>query len=344
MENYTPALGDELLYATRQLLDAWDRKASIIRTADRPGFHRFHAQARERLGQPDGVIFPVLDKVRAHIRENGATTAKSLGMPGKAAWGFGVGNWGSPNLGRVALEAMLLWGKLAIAHKPGGRKAYDFASRLLPAEIVNQPDPHPSGESYAEWRVLRRVAAAGLIWQGQSAAWMGPAVLLPQARHAAASRLLHRGELMPVRVEGVKLPFLARPEDWARYEAKGFGTDDRLRFIAPLDNLMWDRPQVSALFGFEYHWEVYDPPQKRQFGYYVLPILAGDELVGRVEPVFKKEDAAMRVKGIWWEEGAKTRKFSRGAMRQALEDYARFLVAKEYGVEAGAKDSIDAEV
>ena len=114
---------------------------------------------------------------------------------------------------------------------------------------------------------------------------------------------------------------------------------ERLRFIAPLDNLMWDRSLISALFGMDYHWEVYEPPQKRKFGYYVIPILAGDELVGRVEPFLKKGDEIMRVR-LWLEEGVKHRKIGSKAIRHALEEYTQFLGAKDYLLEAAAKENL----
>ena len=350
VKDYKPAICEKLLYKDRLLLDAWDRKMGIIRTTDWPLFRRFHAQTRKNLGGKDGEIFPVLDKIRALIRERGPVIAKEMNISGEADWWFGTGNWGSPNLGRVALEAMLLWGELVIAHKNNGRKAYDFAEKLLPKEIIKQGDPHKTEESYADWRVQRRVASAGLIQKGHSSVWMSSAILTPVSRNAAIARLLKNGSLLQVHVEGVKPPFLARAEDWVRYETDKFTSDGKPRFIAPLDNLMWDRTLISALFGMDYHWEVYEPPQKRRFGYYVIPILAGDELVGRVEPFLKKGDRAMRVKGFWRENGntasgktasgAKPGKIGKKAILRAIEEYAQFMGVNDYVVEDAARENL----
>ena len=340
VENYRPVMCSELLYGSRKLLDAWDKKMAIIRTVDRPNFHRFHAQTRERLGGSESALFPVLSEVRNRIREQGPLSSRTLNISGEADWWFGAGNWGGPNLGRVALEAMLLWGELIIAHKNNRRKAYDFAEKLLPPEIMKQGDPHSSEESYNEWLVQRRVTAAGIIRKGQSEVWMSTTVLSPVSRNEAITRLLKHNRLLELRVEGVKFPFLVCTEDWSRYEPGKFSSDNIPRFIAPLDNLVWDRTLVSALFGMDYHWEVYDPPQKRKFGYYVLPILMGDELVGRVEPVLKKEDKVMRVKGLWWEPGITPRKIGKKKILQALQGYAQFLGPGEYVLEEGAKENL----
>ena len=340
VKNYRPKICEKLLYEDRKLLDAWDRKMSIIRTADWPFFRRFHTQTKERLGSSDSTIFPVLRKVRSCIKKYGPITANKLNVQGEADWWFGVGNWGSPNLGRVALEAMVFWGELVIANKNNNRKSYDFAEKLLPKTILEKPDPFSTENAYADWLVQRRVTSAGLIWKGQSSAWMASTELPPRQRNAAIARLIQNENLLQVQVNEVKLPFLARTEDWDRYRTEKFRADEKLRFIAPQDNLMWDRALVSALFGMDYHWEVYEPPQKRRYGYYVIPILAGDELAGRVEPVLKKGDRIMRVKSIWWEKGKKPGKINRKTVHLALEEYAQFLGAQDYILEEAAKVNV----
>ena len=340
VERYQPALGDQLLYTDRQLLDSWDRRMGIIRSSDWPGFHTFHRQTRERLAEADGPIFGILDHIRAHIREHGATTASDLDIEGQAEWWFGIGNWGSPGLARVALEAMLLWGELVIANKDKGRKSYDFASKLLPPDIVSQGDPFSSIEEYASWRVMRSVAMVGLIQKGSSTAWMGTNVLAPDQRRQAIQRLLDDGELLEVRIEGLRQPYLLRRADWDRFADEGFEPDRQLRIIAPLDNLLWDKTLLSALFGFDYHWEVYDPPAKRKFGYYMLPILCGEGFVGRVEPVFRKADAVMRVKGLWWEGGRRPRAVRKRSALAALDGYSRFLGSDGFALEEAAEGSL----
>ena len=334
IKDYTPSICETLLYTERRLLDAWDKKMCVIRTADLPLFRPLHRQLRERLGGPGGPVYAILDEVRARVAEHGPTTAKMLNISGEAEWGFGTGNWGSPNPGRVALEAMLAWGELVVANKNKGVKAYDFTVKLLPDEIVSRPDPHATDGAYIEWRVLRRVTSAGLIKKGRSNVWMFSTEFTPRERSAAVYRLLRGGRLLEIGVEGLKQTYYACAEDWERYAAEGCEPDGGLRFIAPLDNLMWDKQLIRELFDFDYHWEVYEPPHKRKFGYYVTPILAGDGFIGRAEPVFKKGDEAMRVKGLWWESDAAARKYGRRAIRLALEDYARFLGARGYVMEA----------
>jgi uncharacterized protein YcaQ len=99
---------------------------------------------------------------------------------------------------------------------------------------------------------------------------------------------------------------------------------DRVTFLSPFDRLIHDRARTEALWGFRYRLEMYVPPAKREYGYYVLPILRGDRLVGRIEPVFDRRERVLRVKGVWWE--PRVRKFS---LEQPLRRLARWLGAEQ---------------
>ena len=98
----------------------------------------------------------------------------------------------------------------------------------------------------------------------------------------------------------------------------------RTTFLSPFDRLVYDRDRTEALFGFRYRLEMYVPRAKREYGYYVLPILRGDRLVGRIEPVFDRKAGVLRVNGVWWEDGVEPVPVDR-----PLRDLARFLGAEE---------------
>ena len=94
----------------------------------------------------------------------------------------------------------------------------------------------------------------------------------------------------------------------------------RVTFLSPFDRLVHDRARAEALWGFRYRLEMYVPAAKREYGYYVLPILRADRIVGRIEPVLDRREGLLRVKGIWWEPGVKP--FS---LRAPLRDLAGWL-------------------
>ena len=116
---------------------------------------------------------------------------------------------------------------------------------------------------------------------------------------AKAKRLIDekRFRSLGVRLERGRL--LVHPE------AEDGAIPERVTFLSPFDRLVHDRDRAEALWGFFYRLEMYVPAAKREYGYYVLPILSGDRLVGRIEPVFDRREKVLRVKGLWWETQAK---------------------------------------
>lgn len=96
----------------------------------------------------------------------------------------------------------------------------------------------------------------------------------------------------------------------------------RTTFLSPFDRLVHDRARAEALFGFHYRLEMYVPRAKREYGYYVLPILRGDRIVGRIEPVFDRKENVLQVNGVWWEQGTKP-----VSLEQPLGRLAKFLGA-----------------
>ena len=97
----------------------------------------------------------------------------------------------------------------------------------------------------------------------------------------------------------------------------------RTTFLSPFDRLIHDRDRVEALWDFRYRLEMYVPKAKREYGYYVLPILRGDRLVGRIEPVFDRKAGVLRVNGVWWEPGVKP-----VPVERPLRSLAKFLGAQ----------------
>jgi len=121
------------------------------------------------------------------------------------------------------------------------------------------------------------------------------------------------------RALGVKLE---RGRLVAHPEASDGPVPDRVTFLSPFDRLIHDRARAEALWGFHYRLEMYVPKAKRRYGYYVLPILHRDRLVGRIEPVHDRKAGALRVNGVWWEDGAKP-----VPLERPLASLARFLGA-----------------
>jgi uncharacterized protein YcaQ len=145
--------------------------------------------------------------------------------------------------------------------------------------------------------------------------WYPETETVPLAR---ARRILEEKRFRALGVKFAKGRFVAHPEADAR------PVPPRVTFLSPFDRLVYDRNRAEALWDFRYRLEIYVPPAKREYGYYVLPILRGDRLIGRIEPVFDRKAGVLDVKNVWWENGAR-----RVTLERPLRSLARFVGAKE---------------
>jgi len=319
--DYDCQLLQALLYEDRQLVDGWDKNMSILPVEDWPCFARPRAAARQNPGKSPGPVMAALDQVRQEIEARGPLSSIDLGLDQTVDW-----SWAPTRLARATLESMYAWGELIVHHKVHTRKVYDFAHRHIAQELLDAPDPNPTLEQYHDWYVLRRIGSVGLLWRRAGGAWLGIADFGSQEREAAFSRLLDREEIIELGIEGFSLPFYARRADLPQLEA--MLTSDEppaAAVIAPLDNLLWDRRLVEALFDFDYRWEVYTPAAKRRYGYYVLPLLYGDRFVARFEPKRNGENSVLEIKGWWWEEGVTPSEQMAPDLSRCLARFLRYL-------------------
>ncbi len=312
----------ELLYEDRELLDYWDKNMCIFPVEDWPFFSRYRAKLRGWCdSNPEAV-----DRVRGEISERGVLCSGDLQYDEKVNW-----PWGPTRLSRAALEGMYHAGQLVIHHKTKTRKYYDFTERVLPQELYGLPDPFPSDEAYYEWHVLRRIGSVGMLWNRPSDAWLGIMDMKTAQRNGAFARLQQQEKIVEVNVDGIQPPLYLRSQDLGLLNQVLAGepdhgdTDARVSILAPLDNLLWDRNLIQQLFDFEYRWEVYKPAAERKYGYYVLPVLYGDNIVARFEPDKHRNRAPLSIKGWWWEQpGSVTEAMTKSA-QAGLERFAAYL-------------------
>lgn len=243
------------------------------------------------------------EQTRAHIRQHGVLSSDNLKLDGDFSWQSAIHWSGGNNTSRSVLEQMYSTGELIIHHKKGTRKYYDIAEKHIPAHLLNAPEPLPGELEHQKWRVLRRIGAVGLLWNRASDAWLNIWGLKAGERNEVFRQLLDEAAILPVAVEQMKDTLYCRSEDLPLIDAVLNNPEPtpRCELIAPLDNLIWDRKLINELFGFDYTWEIYTPASKRKFGYYVLPLLYGENFIGRVEAVAERKTKVLVIKNIWYE-------------------------------------------
>jgi uncharacterized protein len=323
--DYDPGWCD-LLYERREIFEAYNKGLSLVPTSRFPWFRGTLSRAAPRtLAENADVAQRVLERIRAEgalssqdfEREHGATT-DWFGMP--------------TNTVRAVLEAYAVTGVLGLARRDGNRRYYDLLERLLPEDVLAHSVPLTEQLRH---KLLSRYRAHGLLGVGGADTFGGLGYAKPDqrlpgypGRNALREDLVELGELVPVVVEGVRGQRFVVREDVELLEAPP-EPPPSVAFLPPFDALIWDRGLLGSLFDFEYVWELFFPPEKRRWGWYVLPMLFRDRFVGRIEPRIDRDGNRVEVLGLWWEDG-----FAPGradgfvdAMRDALRAYLRFAGA-----------------
>lgn len=327
----------DLLYGQRLLLEGFDKMLSIYHREDFPSFARERAAAGQRFGAPGSPVMEVLPQVRAELENRGPLCSADLGLTQRVDW-----PWAPTRIGRAALESMYFRGELVIHRRQKRRKFYDLAERHLPRQLLEAPDPFADEEEYLAWRVQRRIAGIGLVPDRGGDAWLGIRGLKNGVRRQILDRLVAAGTVKAVEIESSPLSWYLPAEEQPLLDAaaeSGRQEQSEAAFIAPLDNLLWDRHMIEELFGFRYRWEVYKPAAEREYGYYVLPVLYGDRFIARFEPRRNRKMQQLCIDGFWWEESIEPTTPMYAALQRALCAFRDYVGMKEITLTGQAAQS-----
>ena len=226
--------------------------------------------------------------VLAELRKRGPIASRAL--EDRAALAIVGDGWnGGRSLTRM-LEILWTSGEVAVAGRDGNVRLWDIAERHYPP-----PTKLPRESAVARTILARQLRARGPSRVTQFGYTFDDR---PPGWRRALDALIAEGDIVPVKVE-------TTPGTWyVHRDTLQVPFAPRTTFLAPFDRLIHNRVRTEELFGFYYRIEIYVPPAQRKYGYYVLPILHGERLVGRIDPVFDRAAKRLDVKGVWAEPGA----------------------------------------
>jgi uncharacterized protein YcaQ len=296
---------DHWLYEDRRLYETYNKSLNIVPVAELPLYRWIWDRAHVRhTATAFDEHAPLVEELLGRIREHGSLLPRDVGAREAIDW-----YWRPTNQVRAILEALAEVGTIGIARREGNLRVYDLAERLFEATILAERRPEDEQQRH---RLLARYRANGLLGaSGNQELWVGGTGYAAD-RAARRDALIEAGRLFAVQVDGLKgerfvvaedRGDLDRAEREIRDGTPPGGAEPAVTFLAPLDPLCWDRDLLRRLFAFDYVWEVYVPLPKRRWGYYVLPILYGDRIVGRIEPRLDRRAETLRIVGCWWERG-----------------------------------------
>ena len=295
--DYDPAWCEEL-YERREIFEAFNKGLSFVPAVEYPWLRGILSRSPQRtIAENAEVAARVLERIRA---DGPLSTLDFERHRGETTDWFGL----PTNTVKAVLEAYVLTGVLGLARRDGNRRYYDLLERLLPAEIVARDVPLPEQLRH---KLLSRYRAHGLlgvsgandVFGGIGTAKADPRFPESPGRNALREELVERGELVPVQIEGVTGKRFVLADEAAGLEAPP-EPQPSVAFLPPFDPLVWDRRLLGELFGFDYVWELFVPPEKRRWGWYVLPIVFGARFVGRIEPRIDRDASRVEILDLWW--------------------------------------------
>lgn len=298
----------------RALFEYWGHQASLLPVALQPLLRWRMDRATKGIGTYGRIARFAKERrkyllgVLAEIRARGPLATSELSSATKSKSG-----WWEWTDAKHAVETLFWQGKLGVATRRAGfERVYDLPERVLPPAIMNAPTP---SEADAHRRLVEIAAAAyGIATEDDLADYFR---LTRKEVRPRIAELVEEGVLVASEVEGWDRPA------WRHRDASP-KKQDVCALLAPFDPLVWYRPRALRLFDFHYRIGIYTPAGARTHGYYVLPVLLGDDLVGRVDLKADRAEGALLVQSAWLEAGREA-----GAivepLRAELDRMARWL-------------------
>jgi uncharacterized protein YcaQ len=276
-----------------EMFEYWAHAASLLPVGMQPllrwRMQRAHEEpwpAIRRIATDNPAL---LEDVLQLIAEQGPITAGDTGIPRPAPRPGHMWNWHD---GKIALEFLFYEGRVTTAKRVNFERYYDLTERVLPAEVLAAPTP---SEEEAKLELTRIAARAlGVATEPDLRDYFR---ISHSTSKVAVAALVASGELIPIDVPGWGVPAYL----W--HEARRPRGMSARALLSPFDSLVWFRQRTERLFGFHYRIEIYTPERERQYGYYVLPFLLGDTLVGRVDLKSDRQAGVLRVQSAWIELG-----------------------------------------
>ncbi len=312
------------LYQSRFLVDGWDKQMCIYESEYIPHYTRVRqersaATERDLVKYFDYDVHSLTDEIYHIIQQEGPMFSAQIHSGSHVEY-----YWSKSKTSTITIDYLFHRGLIGVYNRKNTQKQYVDMKTIYPN--IEQPDPFTNEQDFTDFLLYRRIQSCGLIRNKNSHHLNGLTISNKDNRSKSLQRLIQQGLVTEIAIEGFQEPFYL-PTNTLHLENR---VVDQISFIAPLDNLVWDRTILMELFDFDYIWEVYTPKAKRKWGYYVLPIVRGNNFIGRIEFANYRSNQPLQILSVLWEPGiAKTKKLD-ALFHQALKRFCNYLGAKTF--------------
>ena len=294
-----------------RIFEYWAHEACLVPIEDYPLFKRRMVELSDThwWGRKHDHDPKLKESVLEVLRDHGPVPTRFF----EGGGGEGMWNW-KPE--KRVLEDLFAAGEVVVSGRDGFQRLYDLPERVIPRSALDSPTP--SEEEFRRGYALRAVQGRGALTESgiaEHCRFQGGI----KAMRPVVDSLVEEGLVRRVEVDDGGAPVIV-PAD-----AVVDGTPSGGVLLCPFDNLVWDRAFLQRVFGFDHVIEVYKPEPQRVFGYYVLPFLYGDRLVGRVDLKSDRAEGVLRVKAVHLEPKVRRSGALETALDKALDRLVRVL-------------------
>lgn len=323
-QQYRP-VGLPNLLKDRGVFEHWTHDASAISMAHFPHWRLKFArdaawlESRWKEWRRDDFTKKI-DEVLRHISDVGHCKSGDVGTDEER----GKGGWWDWHPSKTALEYLWRSGQISVVRRDGFIKVYDLTERVIPPERLNAR--HHDAET-VKWACGTAMDKLGFATSGELAAFFD--LVTPAEARAWCKAALADGAIIEVDIEGVDGKLrrsFARPDMMDIVVPE---PSQRVRILSPFDPTLRDRKRAERLFGFHYRIEIFVPAAKRQYGYYVFPVMEGDQLIGRIDMKADRPNRRLDVTGFWPEDGVRMGEGRVKRLNAELERAARFAACDD---------------
>jgi uncharacterized protein YcaQ len=322
---YDRAELDKLRWQDKVLFEYWAHAASIVLTEDYPIHAVFmrHHRTREnsKAWLDDHKLHDLRDEILNRLREEGQLQPRDFEHDGRSAQHYT--SWTTDKAVNRMMDYLWTTGEIVVSERQGTGRKWDLIDRFLP-----EWTPREEIDEYeASYRSMQRAVKSLGLAAGRKQINMAFTRNRYWHFDKVQKQLLAEGKLQPIKVTGWAKDWLIHRDDLPLLEKVEQGTfQPKTALLSPFDPLICDRDRTELIWNFFYRIEIYVTPAKRQYGYYVLPILHGDRLIGRMDMDYQKKEKILNVVSTYAEPDAPAVVKD---IRGAVNSLAQFLGAKD---------------
>jgi len=307
------------LLKTRGAFEHWTHDASVISMQHFPMWRHKMIKDKAFMDKRWGAwrregFREQLDAVLKQITDEGRCTSMDVGKDEVK----GSGGWWDWHPSKTALEYLWRSGDLSVCHRKGFRKVYDLTERVIPPEHLNA---QVSEHNMIDWACTSALDRIGFATSGEIAAFYD--IITPAQAKGWCAAAVKDQRIIEADVEaydGTVRPSFIWPD---KFSSTPSDPNARVRLLSPFDPALRDRKRAERLFNFHYRIEIFVPASKRQYGYYVFPVMQGDRIIGRIDT--KRDGDITLVTAFWAEKNVRMGKARIKALEAEIERVATFV-------------------